>query len=278
MFRAVLVVCALLIGACGSEPDKPAKKPERGGGTTDLRATISEDDREPVETCDGSAVEVVEVTGDAAMRSWRALRQRAGTSGRWPVLIGAPDEVPALTGMVEFNCDDGYTFERTLERADEVDLERALARTARRYLVRPQDLRGSTPLPDEPPSDAILTPLDLTTNKPMPVVRIALLPIDASWKAPAFLPFGHYNDNPPPPVHVALLREWNRRYGAEIVSLTGDVIELTVPRPPTTDEAALALARQQFQYAPDIVQQGTGDVETLAAYLKDGHAWYFWWD
>ena len=153
-----------------------------------------------------------------------------------------------------------------------------LGRVARVYGVRAKDLRGSTPLPDEPPSDDILTPFDLTTGKPLRKVRIALLPIDAGWKAPAYLPFGHYNDNPPPQVHVALLRDWHERYGAEVVSLTGSVIELTVPRPPTTDKEALALAREQFRYAPDIVQQGTNDVETLAALVKDGHAWFFWWD
>jgi hypothetical protein len=60
--------------------------------------------------------------------------------------------------------------------------------------------------------------------------------------------------------------------------MTGDVLELSVARPPSTDQAALALAREQFRYAPDIVQQGVGDVETLAASLKNGHVWYFWWD
>jgi hypothetical protein len=60
--------------------------------------------------------------------------------------------------------------------------------------------------------------------------------------------------------------------------MTGEVIEMSVSRPPTSDRAALVPAREQFRYAPDIVQQGVGDVETLAAALKDGHAWYFWWD
>jgi hypothetical protein len=60
--------------------------------------------------------------------------------------------------------------------------------------------------------------------------------------------------------------------------MTGDTLELSVSRPPTTDQAALALAREHYSYAPDIVQQGTGDVETLAATLKNARAWFFWWD
>ena len=42
--------------------------------------------------------------------------------------------------------------------------------------------------------------------------------------------------------------------------------------------AALALARDYYLYAPDIVDQGVGDVETLAAAVRGGNAWYFWWD
>jgi hypothetical protein len=134
-------------------------------------------------------------------------------------------------------------------------------------------------LPDYPYSkDQFVVPLDVLTEKPLPEVWIALLPVDASWKAPALLAWGNWNDNPEPAVHTAVLRDWNRRYGADLASMTPDVLELSVARPPSTDQAALALAREQFSYAPDIVQQGVGDVETLAASLKNGHVWYFWWD
>jgi hypothetical protein len=173
---------------------------------------------------------------------------------------------------------DGTRVEATLERAAEVDVERAIARVARAYGVRAGHLRGSTPLPDHPPGDEFVVHTDLTTGEPLPDVWIALLPIEEGWKAPALLPWGDWNESPPPAVHTAVLRDWNRRYGAELVSMTGDILELSVPRPPTTDEAALALAREQYSYAPDIVQQGVEDVETLAALLKNGHSWYLWWD
>ncbi len=60
--------------------------------------------------------------------------------------------------------------------------------------------------------------------------------------------------------------------------MTSEVIEMWVQRPPTTPRAALALARDQYRYAPDIVQQGVDDIETLAAALEGNRAWYFWWD
>lgn len=276
---AALLACAALVAGCGgAEPDEPAG---RSGGTAadDRLGAEPVDDGAPLRLCDGREVEVVKVGGGTeAVDRWRELRDDASSSGVWPVIVGGPDDAAVLADMTQFNCTDGHTFERTLERASKVDVDRALARVARRYSVRPRELRGSTPLPGEPPTDEFVVPFDLVSGEPLPEVGIALLPIDESWQATAILPFGNYNENPAPAVHTAVLRDWSRRYGAEVVSVTGDVLELAVSRPPTTDLAALALAREQFSYAPDIVQQGVGDVESLAATLKNGHAWYFWWD
>jgi hypothetical protein len=276
-------VWALLVGACGDSGSKKSP-PAKSGGSQAEESLVDELGGDPphgdvpLELCDGSAVEVVRVAGDEAIEKWRELRGRAGPSGPRPVLIGSPADASLLADTVKFNCDEGHTFERTLERASKVDLRRALAQVARAYGVRARELRGSTPLPDDPSSNEFVVPLDVLTLEPLPEVRIALLPIDESWKATALLPWGSFNDSPGPAVHTAILRDWSRRYGAELVSLTGDVVEMSVRRPPTTDDAALALAREQFSYSPDIVQQGVGDIEALAASLKNGHAWYFWWD
>jgi hypothetical protein len=219
------------------------------------------------------------VSGAEAINRWRALRGDAASTGLWPVLIGAPDDASLLADVVGFNCEDGHTFEATLREASKVDVRRALADSARDSGVSERDLRGSPPLPDYPhPKDRFLVPLDVLTEKPLPQVSIALVPVEEGWQATARLPWGNYNENPAPAIHAAVLRDWSRRYGAELVSMTGDTIEMQVARPPTTDQAALALAREQYGYAPDIVDQGVGDVETLAAALKDGRAWYFWWD
>ena len=60
--------------------------------------------------------------------------------------------------------------------------------------------------------------------------------------------------------------------------MSGDVIECTVKTPPSSKQAALALAREQFVYCSDIVHQGVRSIEALAATLLNSKTWYFWWD
>jgi len=265
-----LLTCALLAGCGGSQP---AAKPARRATDRLAEARPST----PLRLCDQTKVELVTVAGAEAVDTWRELRREAGSSGLWPVVIGSPEDAAGLIETVKLNCEDGNTFERTLQRAEKVDVDRAIARVARAYGVRARDLRGSAPLRDAAPADRFVVPFDFNDN-PFPEVWIALLPIDAGWKGPAILPWGNYNDNPGPAVHTAVLHRWSERYGAELVSMTADVLELSVTRPPTTDAAALEIAREQYSYAPDIVEQGIGDVDALAATLKNGHAWFFWWD
>lgn len=95
---------------------------------------------------------------------------------------------------------------------------------------------------------------------------------------PALMSFGGWNANPPPEYHVAALRSWHERYGARLISLTGDVMELRVDRRPQTRAEALELAREQYAYCNDIVDQGVGDLASLAATLMVSDVWYFWWD
>jgi hypothetical protein len=39
-----------------------------------------------------------------------------------------------------------------------------------------------------------------------------------------------------------------------------------------------ALAKRMYDFCPDIVDQGVGDVKELAAELKRTGKLYFWWD
>lgn len=110
-------------------------------------------------------------------------------------------------------------------------------------------------------------------------VAIVLIPCAHGWEVPAHVQFGGFNDCPFPAEHAAILRRWHTQYGAEIVTMASDTIEMRVARPPKTREGALALAREQFLYtAGDLVLQGTGTLDALGACLEGAGIWFFWWD
>jgi Domain of unknown function (DUF4253) len=83
---------------------------------------------------------------------------------------------------------------------------------------------------------------------------------------------------PPPNIHASILKYWYELYGAEIIVIDDDTIELLVESPPQTREEALRLAEYQYAYCDDIVLQGVGSLEALAATILNGQIWFFSWD
>ena len=133
-----------------------------------------------------------------------------------------------------------------------------------------------TLIPSEPTTPC--AHLDLLEGKPYASVGIALLPIRHSWEAFALLNWGGWNACPLPEENCAAFRYWGERYGAKIISITHDIVECTVERLPKDPEEALELAEEQYAYCTDLVDQGTGTLENLAASLLVSHTWFFWWD
>jgi hypothetical protein len=119
---------------------------------------------------------------------------------------------------------------------------------------------------------------DVLSEKRCGTVRIALVPTDDWTTVPAHLRWGGWNGCPAAEYHVAALREWRDRYGVELVGMSSDTINLHVKKRPVTREEALALAREQYVYCPDIIDQGVGTYSALAAALMAEDWWYFWWD
>jgi hypothetical protein len=107
---------------------------------------------------------------------------------------------------------------------------------------------------------------------------VGLIPTVIGWQVPAFVRFGGWNACPLPEQHVAMLRYWRQRYGAEIVGIGADVLEVAVSRPPADRTAATRLAREQFVYCPNVVRHAAGSLESRAATLLGATAWSFWWE
>ena len=140
---------------------------------------------------------------------------------------------------------------------------------------------GEWPPPSELEEVSILGPTvatDLLTGRPFPQVHILVLPAQASWEVPAWLRWGGWNACPPPQYHVAALRSWHERYGAELIGINGDTMNLRAERPPRTRSEAMALARELYRFCPDVVDQGVGTLSRLAAGLLASEWWYLWWD
>lgn len=115
--------------------------------------------------------------------------------------------------------------------------------------------------------------------KPPTSKELLLLPVNKAWHVPAFLRLGNWNENPPAHVHVAMLKRWHDKFGAEVVTVARDTMHVEVKEPASTKEAALELAFEQFAYCSDTVFTG-GDqtISGLAIDLLDSKFWHFWWD
>lgn len=176
----------------------------------------------------------------------------------------AADPNMRLPKVVEMN--DGTM--RTLSR------EETLAAMMREPADAPL---GEWPAAPEP-SAGLTVVRDILTGKPFPKVHIALAPTDDWTTIPAYLRWGGWNECPAAEYHVAAMRIWRDRHGAELVGMSADTINLRVATKPTTREEALALARDHYVYCNDIIDQGYPSYSALAAYLMANDWWYFWWD
>ncbi|WP_051814429.1 DUF4253 domain-containing protein [Kitasatospora sp. MBT63] len=78
----------------------------------------------------------------------------------------------------------------------------------------------------------------------------------------------------------AVLRSWEERFGTRLVLLERERLILSVAAPPSTTDAAQAVAAEHFAFAPDTITQG--DHETLRPYaaheVLGRRMWSFWWD
>jgi hypothetical protein len=139
----------------------------------------------------------------------------------------------------------------------------------------------SPPLGDWPAqaeSSAELSVAQDRPNRPPKDVQIVLIPTNDWTTVPAHLRSGGWNSCPAAEYHVAALRSWRDRFGAELVGLGFDMMNLRVARRPQTRSEALDLAREQYVYCPDNVDQGVGTLSAFAAYLMANTWWDFWWD
>jgi len=121
-------------------------------------------------------------------------------------------------------------------------------------------------------------PQRLTLPEGLKTVSLCLLPVEQSWQVPVLLGWGAWNECPLPVEHACVHLYWYNRYGAEIVCLDGDLVELIVPHPPITLEECRKLALEHFAYSADTLYQEDWLLKDYVAHLSGNQFWFFWWD
>jgi hypothetical protein len=235
--------------------------------------------------------EIVETNGENALAVWEELKN-AGRGA--PVVLGddltnllAPfnpaesarqrpiEEILAAANGIRFP--DGLHKLRQKELSAAMEYFKKMAPPANFGREEYQTPLGEWPT-ETSHSPGLSVAYSIRTRQPRPTVRIALIPTDDPTAIPAHMRWGNWNECPPPAYHVAALRAWRDRYGAELVGLGADTINLRVSRKPAMREEALELARVQYAYCSDIIDQGVGSYRALAAGLMAHDWWFFWWD
>ncbi len=235
--------------------------------------------------------EHVTTTGADALAELVRQKSRAGFQ---PIILGGDEDLRFITGAWEQHMppDPSVILKRANDFGDKFDIRAfrvqehadlvAKLKESGTYKPTDGDYEELTPEAGEwPETPEVILPtvnIDILKGVALPKVYIALIPISRNDEIPAYFSWGNWNSNPPAEVHVAMLRKWNREYGAELIGMTGDVLNMKVKRRPTSKDEALALALEQFRYCEDLVLQGTQTVEALAGAVMVSDYWYFWWD
>lgn len=183
--------------------------------------------------------------------------------------------------------DDMPSAGETLARAEALTPEAWLAGTAEADAAFAREYPGEGagpphgPWPEESdPQRGFSGVRDVLTQQHLAEVVVALSPAPVArwWETAAHLRFGGWNECPEPAVHVMLHRLWAERYGARLVTMAFDVIELQITKPIQSREEALEMAQLHYAYCSDVIDQGSETLENHAASLIDATSWYFWWD
>lgn len=247
--------------------------------------------------------ETVRAPGSDALARWEQLR---GESRGWPIVIGGEETFSRVAESLQMMTESGHAGATAIASASELrfpenmrarraaDLQRLIETTKQTNPALASQLaaiESNEVLQDIPHGDwqsggsAGLSVAEEfvydggnSYTRPYAEVVIALVPVDNGADAIGMLGFGGWNECPFPAEHVAAWRHWHEQYGVEVVGVSNDVINGRARLRPGTREAAMALALEQFEYCTDIVHQGVGSIEALAATLMAENWWFFWWD
>ncbi|MEY9926399.1 hypothetical protein ABH926_001021 [Catenulispora sp. GP43] len=191
-------------------------------GTATVKATLA----------DGTDILAVTVEAGTARQAWRELREEHAMTGLWPFLVDA--QAPTV-----------------LDRLPRAGEQREQHRGAAEIFAR-----GKAVLPA-----AQTDPVSSETESASSVAQTTTIGLIAAEYGGVEIP-GLLDWDAASGIsgleHTAVLADWRRRFGAELLALTADRIELHVPRPPTEAGSVAALRLEQAGYCAATQTRATG--------------------
>lgn len=220
---------------------------------------------------------------DEVMNLYEESVRRGKIEGFTPVLVPVDDTLDEFFGILK---DDGYSLEDVLKKnVDAAEGKKFLDQRFEEYRgdmeedfeMSLEDFIGV--YEDEPECiEGYSSFLDYKTNTTVETILLKV-PTKNPWELVAYVPFGGWNECPKVEQMLAVCKYWYQKYGAMPVTISHDVLEISVPSP-VAEWDALELAKEHYAFTPDRVEQGTR-TETLSEVvecLKVSKIWYFWWD
>jgi len=105
--------------------------------------------------------------------------------------------------------------------------------------------------------------------------RLAVLKTDDRFEILKVMQTGGYNYDIFPKDVQEKLHDWDSRFGIYMLGAGNDWAEMEFTgRPDDMD----AFAKEVYEFCPDVVEQGTGSVESLAKEMDDTGTIFLWWD
>lgn len=74
---------------------------------------------------------------------------------------------------------------------------------------------------------------------------------------------------------VERYRQWKEKYGLILIGAGNDWLDAKFRNPP---DDWLAFAREVYEFCPDVVNQGTESIDSLAEEMRRSNSVYLWWD
>lgn len=76
---------------------------------------------------------------------------------------------------------------------------------------------------------------------------------------------------------IAKLKKWNSRFPFDIIGAGFDWVEANFKVLPS-DKEIKSFAKEIYDFCPDVVEQGAGDIKSLIEEIKNSRKLYLWWD